>query len=408
MINRGVLLLCALALPLAAGDLSDRYRLTLDRVVKGGTPPYSPELVLADVEPRAVRRFTNFSGDVSGRYIGALAMAALENGKPISLLDALVPRVLSLQTNDGHFGAAFGKTGIQVDDMAILWGNGRLLIGLLEYYRANPKPEVLASARRIGDFLVQAAPILNADAVRRDFNTGKFAVGYICWTQNLEGVVELYRITKDERYRVLATQLAERTERFPAQHSHGFLSSVRGMVDLYRVTHEKRYLDQASREWQGILDSGNVWAQGAVPEAFYPDAKRTEGCSEADWLRLSLALWRATGSPKYLENAEFTLFNEYGSIQFSTGDFGHRVITATGIVMNGPAESGGTARAWWCCTLHGLRGFIDVFASVFREKNGGLYYDLPVDGKGIAGACTIAANSSLQRDGTIQLESVTK
>jgi len=54
----------------------ERFHLTLRRVLEGEAPRYSDDFLLADVKPTAERRFTEYSGDLSGRYIGALATAA--------------------------------------------------------------------------------------------------------------------------------------------------------------------------------------------------------------------------------------------------------------------------------------------------------------------------------------------
>lgn len=388
---------------LLGGDLTDRYHLTLNRVLSGGPPAYSPDMVLADVVPQPGRRFTEYSGDVSGRYLSALALSELEAGKPFDALHAIVPRILGLQKKQGYFGAAFNESSIGASEMAVLWGNGRLLVGLLDEYRLQRRPEVLDAARRIGDFLVRIAPVMNDDTLRKRIDAEEFASGYICWTHNIEGLAELYRVTRDGRFLDLAVQIAGRTKRYPKQHSHGFLSSVRGIVDLYRLTGNGKYLDTAEREWQGVIDSGNVAVQGAVPEAFAPDIKRTEGCSEADWLRLSLALWQLTGKPVYLDGAERTLFNEYAMNQFQTGDFGHRVLGSTGVPAGSGPDGLGTARAWWCCTLHGLRGFADVFASVFRSKDGALWFDLPVDGRGKTGGFAVRSTSELGKTGAVTL-----
>ena len=67
--------------------------------------------------------------------------------------------------------------------------------------------------------------------------------------------MELYRVTGVARYRELAQQMAARVARHPAQHSHGFLSSLRGIVELYKVTGDQTYLEQAEREWKGIRES---------------------------------------------------------------------------------------------------------------------------------------------------------
>jgi DUF1680 family protein len=386
------------AISLWSGDLSSRFDLTLQRILKGGPPRFDDDFVLADAVPQNTRRFTNFSGDVSGRYIGAVAMALQLRQEPgaSQSLDRIVSKALLLQKPDGHFGDPLSVGKVVNSDMATLWGNGRILIGLLEYYRLRQRPEVLNSAQKLGDFLVRISPLLNSEAVRNEYNGEKFAVGYICWTQNLEGLVELYRVTRDERYLVLAKELAARTDRHPSQHSHGFLTTVRGIVDLYRSTGDRRYLDQAETEWKGIFQSGNVLVQGGVPEMFAPQIKRDEGCSEADWLRLALDLWRETRNLEYLKQAEYTLFNEFSFNQFHTGDFGHHMLTSAG--MTTP-----TARAWWCCTFHGLRAMVAVFQNVFHEKEGVIYYDLPVDGEIRATGLALRADSALGHDGTVRI-----
>jgi hypothetical protein len=117
------LVVCGAAL---AGNLTDRARLTLDRVLAGGPPRYTEELVLADAVPRHVRRFSEFSGDVSGRYIEALSVWARSNPAARAPLDAVVTKLLACQKDDGHFGDAFDTAEATDADMAILWGNGSL------------------------------------------------------------------------------------------------------------------------------------------------------------------------------------------------------------------------------------------------------------------------------------------
>jgi len=115
-----------------ATPLHDRYQLTLQRVLSGNSPAYTEEFLLEDVRPIAGRRFTEYSGDVSGRYIGALATAARVYRTPFPNLDALVAKVIALQKPDGYFGSAFHYEKPTDLDMALLWGNGRLLVGLIE------------------------------------------------------------------------------------------------------------------------------------------------------------------------------------------------------------------------------------------------------------------------------------
>lgn len=379
-----------------SGDLQERYQLTLERVLHGGPPRYSVDFVTADAVPRHVRRFTEFSGDVSGRYLEALAVCARERSDLRSHVNAVADEVIGHQQSDGHFGEPFADGRITPKHMAILWGNGRLLVGLVEAHRLTGRADVLESARRLGGFLLAVAPRLNADAVRQEYSGTQVAVGYICWTQTIEGLMALYEEARDPRYVELARQVAARTGRHPSQHSHGYLTSLRGILLLHTATGDASLLAQVEREWEELMASGNVFVHGAVPEAFKPMATRDEGCSEADWLRLNLALWRATGKTRYLENAELTLFNEFAFNQFASGDFGHRVLTAEGV-------SAASARAWWCCTFHGLRAYPDVFGAAFRSADDSLHYDLPVSGEGRSSGLAMSATSRMRRGGNVTL-----
>jgi DUF1680 family protein len=387
----------AAAPQLGKGDLRARYELTMHRVLAGESPTYSEEFLLADVRPEPVRRFTEYSGDTSGRYIGALATAAQIYGTPFPGLDGLVEKVIALQKPDGYFGSAFHYDKPTDQDLELLWGNGRLLVGLLEYYRLKPTPEVLSACRRLGDWLVRIGPLMLSEEIRAAFGAQHFASSYICWMQQTEGLANLYAVTKDERYRKLAEQIAAVIERRPGDHVHGYLTSLRGVMDLYRATGDARFLAQCETAWEDVAGSKDALITGGVPEGWSPNNHRTEGCGEADWVRLNLALWKATGKQEYLERSERAVFNELAFNQFATGDFGHRLYTNTGLPANGAVQ------AWWCCTLHGLRAFPDIHASVFRATKEGLWYDLPMDARIENGTWSAVAESSLKDNGTVRI-----
>ncbi len=384
---------------LDGGETTERYKLNLKRVLEGGPPPYTTELILADVIPTQGRRFTEYSGDVSGRYVGALAQAQRSTPE----LDDLVTKILALQKPGGYFGAGFNTAKIGFPESALLWGNGRLLTGLLEYYRLRPRPEVLAAARRMGDFLLSIGPALNSVEARDKLDALEYAAGYICWTSDLEGVVALYQATGDEKYLRLAGEMTKFILRKPSQHAHGYLSTVRGVVALYEATKSPQYLEMAEAAWADIVDTGNVLVDGGIGERFTPDLLRTEGCTEADWLRLSLSLWRLTGKPRYLDAAERMLFNEFALNEFANGDFGSRVLSSDGISMSDGREGEGTGKAWWCCTLHSLRAFPEVMNSAFRRQDDALYFDLPTDGVLPGPGVSVTADSSLSTKGSIRV-----
>lgn len=386
------------ATSIATGQpMGARFALTLNRVLHGNGPAYTQDFLLEDVRGTKGRRFTEFSGDVSGRWIGALASASAEYGETIPQLGQMVERTIALQHPEGFFGKSFDFDHPGDEDLALLWGNGRLLVGLMEYYALHPDTAVLASARRLGNILVRLGPKYNSTAMAEEFSASHFASSYICWTQQTEGLALLYAATRDARYRDLCVQIGERIQRRPADHVHGYLCSVRGMLALYETTHDAAQLQMVEAAWQDVQQSGDVLITGAVPEAWSPKRLRTEGCAECDWLRLNLALWRLTGNPAYVDIAEKIIFNEFAMNQFSTGDFGHAQLDEAGI----PHRV--VVRAWWCCTLHGLRAFSDVHRHVFRTKDEELFYDLPVDGSIRSANVSVEATSRLAEDGTVSL-----
>ncbi len=378
--------------------LSAHYDLSIERVLHGSNPAYTPEFLLADITASGGRRFTNFSGDLSGRYVGALSTVARFRKVDAPELDGLVAKIISLQHSEGYFGAPFNFHDPNDQDLALLWGNGRLLIGLLEYCEYRNSQAALAAAISLGNFMVGIGPLMNSEAMRARFDANHYATSYICWTQNIEGIAALFRITRDTRYAKLARDIAALTAYRPGEHAHGFLTSVRGIMDLYEATGDKTNLEIVERAWQSVEDSGNLLPTGGVPERWAPLNTRTEGCAEADWIRLNLALWRATNNSRYLLAAEKAIFNEFQMNHFCDGEFGHRVITETGI-------SGEKAvRAWWCCSLHGLRCFPEIERHAFRTEGEGVYYDLPVSSSYSHEKLSIEAQSSLERDASVVLK----
>ena len=375
----------------------DRYHHTLNRVLHGPQPAYTHEFLLEDLRGEPGRRFTNFSGDLSGRWVGALAASSASFGEDFPTLDEFVKKALPLQHPEGYFGKSFNADHPADDDLALLWGNGRLLVGLMEYHALRRDPAALTAARRLGDFLVGIGPAFNSSKMAEDFGAGHFATSYICWTQQTEGLAALYAATKEDKYRDLCADIAARMERRPGDHVHGYLCSVRGTLALYDATRDTKHLDRVVAAWNDIENSGDILITGGVPEAWSPKKKRTEGCAECDWLRLNLALYRVTGDTKYLATAESVLFNEFAMNQFASGDFGHAVL------YDDFTPEMVEVRAWWCCTLHGLRAFADVNDAVFRQSRDEIRYDLPMDGRWKTQSAIVEARSYLPTQGKIRI-----
>ncbi len=372
-----------------AGLLADRVRLTADRLVAGRIPEFNREFVLADVALTPDRRFNEYSGDLSGRYVEALAL--LPSGDSPARLRALVKDLIGYQRPDGRFGnpnLVFKADQIGPDHMALLWGNGRLLVGLLTYYDRSRDQAVLHSARRLGSFLLAVRDECSDPQVLKKLE-GQGASGYICFTQLIEGLVLLKRATGDSSLLDAASSIVPLLQPRGIQHAHGYLSTLRGIVMLYEETKDTRHLAFVEKAYRDLAGSPDLTEFGSVLEYFgwkQPDRlavdrttilqnsgkdPRDEGCGHADFLRLSLDLWRQTGAMDYLERAESCLWNAFLFNQFPTGDFGHHVCSGPGVK---PVDN--LARAWWCCTMHGYRAFPDVLRTIVTDRAEGIRINL--------------------------------
>lgn len=379
------------AAPHPEGELAARIALVFNRITVVEEPAFSDDFILADVlvDKSRPRRFMEFSGDISGRFLGALAMISRGRADD-ERLHRLLAETLKCQRKDGRFGydsLSFRAEEVGPDQMALLWGNGRLLVGLLEYAQRFPeRKEALEAAERLGVFLLAVFDDCAKPEVM-DRLRGKAANGFICFTQLNEGLELLARATGKAVYRDAARKMEPILEGRGDQHTHGYLTTLRGAMMIYETTGDTALLEAVKTRYQDLLDSGSVMLNGGILEYFKPDYDRDEGCSVADLLRLSLQLWKATGDEAYLARTETCLYNAFYANQFDTGDFGHRCFA-----YKGYKPHPGSGRAWWCCTMHGMRAFRDVLDAVVTADKGGdaLRLNLWEEGCWSAGGCTLA------------------
>ncbi len=347
------------------GEFSRRMKMTEERLTGDiFEPVFTNEFILADVnlDPVDQRRFQNYSGDLSGRFVEALS--ACTGDEYDSRLDEIVKEILKYQQPDGRFGdplLLFSEEKINKEHMPLLWGNGRLLVGLLEYYSKTGNKDVLVAAIKLGDFFTGCYREVTPEVVKRLEGLG--ADGIICFTQYVEPLVMLSQITGDKKYAEVAKQVYPVLPERGTLHSHGYLTTLRGVLKLYEYEHDPAVLDYVSRAYNSLINSEDHTLYGSVKEYFGGKGDRDEGCSTADFIRLSLNLYKLTGEMKYLEKAEFALYNSLYFNQYFTGDFGHHTIDNT----ESPSEL--MMAAWWCCTMSGLRAMQVLRDEYFIENN---------------------------------------
>ena len=367
------------------GPLGEAYARGVSRLA---LPPYDSAVYLrSDFSFETNRVFVNYSGDISGRFIQIASLVSPPRQMTPPTLPEVLKDLAKCQKADGHFGrdVDWSKPLEPENPNAVLlpifWGNSRLLVGLLEAHRAFGREDCLAAAKRLGDFYIATAGRFLDPAREPEYRmTGSYAAGYPTdYFPGIEGLALLYQATHDERYLRQAERMAEFFKRFdvlPIDHSHGNLVTHYGLLLLHEATGKAEYLQRPLAKWQQAVAGGFVWPQGGVGERFRVSSPNDEGCSEADWLRLNLRLWRLTGETRFLDLAERLLCNHYAMNRTPNGGYGHHtfVSDAEGPFLMKPQFT----EAVWCCTFHGLLGLHTLKSYVLVGSPRGVFVNFPV------------------------------
>ena len=145
-------------------------------------------------------------------------------------------------------------------------------------------------------------------------------------------------------------------------------------MDLYIATGKDEYLQHARQVWDFVLEHC-MWVSGGISEvSTFPFETRDETCSVADWLGLSLRLWRLTGDPRYMDVAEHTLLNHLYFDQDQSGGFcSFRTIAED----NTPKGKGRRDHVtYMCCSMHGVRAMIEAARFIYVHDEDGIDVNL--------------------------------
>jgi hypothetical protein len=369
------------------GGIGEAYQLGMERLRQ---PPYDSVTDLrADLTLELKRLFTNYSGDKSGRYIEVATLTATSSDHP-PVLDELLNSLPEPQP-DGHFGVAVDwaepldkPDPLNAVKMPILWGNSRLLVGLVEAYEATHEPRLLQLARGIGDFYMATADRFLDPAGEAEFReSGTYAAGFVtCYFPGIESLVLLHRATGEEKYLKQARRMADAFpayDRLPLDHTHGNLLTQRALLLLHEDTNDRTYLEHVLNRWDEAMTEGYVWVTGGLGERFKVASGFDEGCALVDWLRLDLELWRLTEDTKYLDAAERLLANQFVWNRFPNGGYGQLDFRGddSGPLVLQPGHH--WLEATWCCSLHGLLGLNDLKRYVLVGSARGVFVNFPLD-----------------------------
>jgi DUF1680 family protein len=337
------------------GELNERIQRSIQHLAELNNNEMRMELTTPD-------EFWHWGADYMGRWIGSMSLVARYTGQDYGALE-VARELLTYQNPDGSFGSYTDP-----HDFQEWFGMGRGLVGLLECYQVHPDPLILDGINKLGDYYSGHYPECAA-------------ILYECYSNALEGLVNLAALTGSPLYLEVAQRMADASvvykgiryskeimangRRTPcAGQVHCQLSTARGLLDLFELTGEDRYL-QAVLDIHEYILKESLWASGGIG-FYYFRPEENETCADADWLRLNLQLWRVTNDKRHMDLAERILVNQLYFNQVDNGGFCY---------LRGLENRAGAVFDA-CCSHHGPRAFYEVLRYIYTTEDSSTWVNL--------------------------------
>lgn len=312
-----------------------------------------------------------WAGEFVGKYlISAIQALRMSDDRRLEYaVRDTVHQLLSLQDEDGYLGP-WPKEERLLGHWD-LWGHYHIMLALLMWHERTGDPAALAASRRMADLVCD----VYLDTGRRVLDAGAPEMNMAI----IHSLGWLYRLTAEPRYLRMMRHIEAdfggagdyfrmglegvefyRTPR-PRWES---LHDIQGLVELYRITGDERYRQSFVNTWRSIAHRdihpsgafstgeqaiGNPYGDGAI-----------ETCCTIAWVALSEDMLRLTGDPEVAEYLDLAFWNAILGAQHPTGRWwtydtpmnGSRAASAHQIVFQARP---GTPELN-CCSVNGPRG----------------------------------------------------
>ena len=348
------------------------------------------EFIIQDALPdqKRIRIHQRFNGDISGRYLGLYAQAARFGSYREPRLRRHAERLFSVQNADGSFGYRIGTDVF----FPKIYGNGRMLLGLTQYYRLTGDPRALRAAHGLVGYY---RSIHDGALAHEDPRSQAF------YFQVLDGLVSLYALEPSVELKRTINSIADAVWDKPQNHAHSYLTALRSLANWELIEPDPARRQWLFDRWEDAQAGSTL--DGSFTEVF-PDKPRNEGCTIADWLGLHLRLWQLTGDDTMLDAAENIWLNALYTNQFENFGFGHRYYLggkrALGYITEG-------TEAWWCCSYHGPLALLDLKRYLFtRSRENALQINFFANARLESGPLPISMETTYPDSGSVRLRAL--
>jgi DUF1680 family protein len=370
-----------------AGVIGERLRANIDHWVLVA-PDANPGLLemfrRRDREP--VPQLVPWAGEFIGKYlVSAIPQQRMVDDPRLQAqLRRVVDAFLKTQADDGYLGPF-----PQADRLRgnwDLWGHYHAILALLMWHQDTGDPRALTAATRAADLVCK----LYLDTDRRVFDAGSHEMNMAI----IHGLGWLYRLTGHEPYLRMMREIEKDWEQagdYARCGARGVpfyqtprprwesLHDLQGLVELYRITGEESYRSAFVRLWRSIAQydrhpsGGFSTGERAVGNPYQEGAIET--CCTTAWSAMSVDMLCLTGDPRAADELELSLWNSVLGSQHPSGRWwtyntpvnGVREASAHTIVFQSRA---GTPELN-CCSVNAPRG-ISLLAdwAVQRDRTG--------------------------------------
>lgn len=313
----------------------------------------------------------SWPGDAQGRIVLGLVCNAQASSRQPLYLKTIIDHYPQFMNEQGFFGPVYedGKFNEQQ-----LSGNGWVLRGLCQYYEWSGDKKALEMINNIVDnlFLKGKGVFKNypIDPESRRKNLGD-AIGEIVYNDanwilssdigcifiGMEGLIHSYKVTGRQDLKELIDELVDRFLEVDLAgiraQTHASLTACRGLIRLAEITGDESYIPEVQKRWDLYLEHG-MTAGFQNYNWFCRENTWSEPCAVVDSYMVAVQLWKHTGNPEYLNQAELIYYNGLCHDQRANGGFGCDFCPSTVTGRDNLAVR--TDEASWCCTMRGAEG----------------------------------------------------
>ncbi len=351
---------------------------------------------------------------------GALTYAYTQNPELYAVLEQTVREMLTVQDTDGRFSTYSKEKEFGSWD---LWGRKYILLGMQYFieicYDDALKAEITSAMCRHADYIISR--IGRAEEGKRPITQA----GFDPWqglnsSSILEPFVRLYNLTGDKRYLDFAIYIVENggiengdifelayegrlyPYQYPVVKAYEMMSCFEGLIELYRVTGIEKYRVAFENFVRLVAESDVtiIGCSGCTHELFDNSSVRQantvyegivqETCVTVTWMRTLWQYFTLTGDIKAIDEIEQSAFNAMlGSVNselrsenggFPFDSYSPLVANKRGRAIGGHKvmEDG---KAYGCCACIGSAGTALMNTASAAASNNGMYLNMYNAGK---------------------------